>query len=360
MKKFALIALCLLLTGPAFADNYRSGGYRLAGTQAKDVDTTTTNFNGSLSSADNTVQKALDTLDDASGGSGAPTDATYITQTANGDLSAEQALGSLSTGVVTVTTTTGVLSSVVPSTSGNVLTSNGTAWTSAAPAGGSNWTDSGAYLQPNTQGDTIRGYRSTGASYAEIGVDPTRALPAVNSSTGTLETRSNFQLYDGASASPSLYFVSEAAGGGGEFIALYQDNNRDFYVDNLSDTTSNMMYVRNTGSGTLGLDVEGSFFLTEKAAADADTAAKGQIWVKSDTPNTLWFTDDAGTDVQLGAGTGDVTTLILTKKTVAALGTATDQKVSLVSDALSITDCTTGGGSTYNLCVGNGSTWVDV
>lgn len=68
------------------------------------------------------------------GGSGAPTDATYITQTANGDLSAEQALGSLSTGVVTVTTTTGVLSSVAPSTSGNVLTSNGTAWTSATPS----------------------------------------------------------------------------------------------------------------------------------------------------------------------------------------------------------------------------------
>lgn len=45
-----------------------------------------------------------------SGGSGAPTDATYITQTANGTLSAEQALGSLSTGLLKNTTTTGVLS----------------------------------------------------------------------------------------------------------------------------------------------------------------------------------------------------------------------------------------------------------
>ena len=44
------------------------------------------------------------------GGSGAPTDATYITQTANGSLSAEQALGSLATGIVKNTTTTGVLS----------------------------------------------------------------------------------------------------------------------------------------------------------------------------------------------------------------------------------------------------------
>ena len=48
--------------------------------------------------------------------SGAPTDATYITQTANSSLSAEQALASLSTGLMKVTTTTGVVSSVVPGT----------------------------------------------------------------------------------------------------------------------------------------------------------------------------------------------------------------------------------------------------
>ncbi len=44
------------------------------------------------------------------GSSGAPTDATYITQTANGSLSSEQALGSLATGIVKNATTTGVLS----------------------------------------------------------------------------------------------------------------------------------------------------------------------------------------------------------------------------------------------------------
>lgn len=46
----------------------------------------------------------------SAGGAGAPTDATYITQTAHGDLSAEQALASLATGIVKNTTTTGVLS----------------------------------------------------------------------------------------------------------------------------------------------------------------------------------------------------------------------------------------------------------
>lgn len=48
----------------------------------------------------------------AGGGGGAPTGATYITQTADGTLSAEQALASLSTGVMKVTTSTGVVSSL--------------------------------------------------------------------------------------------------------------------------------------------------------------------------------------------------------------------------------------------------------
>lgn len=43
-------------------------------------------------------------------GSGAPADATYITQTANGTLSNEQAMGSLATGIVKNATTTGVQS----------------------------------------------------------------------------------------------------------------------------------------------------------------------------------------------------------------------------------------------------------
>ncbi|MBF0254078.1 MAG: hypothetical protein HQL11_03000 [Candidatus Omnitrophica bacterium] len=62
----------------------------------------------------------------------------------------------------------------------------------------------------------------------------------------------------------------------------------------------------NVGIGTASpvtkLTTEGTITLKEQAAADADTAAYGQIWVKSDVPNTLWFTNDAGTDTQLGAG----------------------------------------------------------
>lgn len=37
----------------------------------------------------------------------------------------------------------------------------------------------------------------------------------------------------------------------------------------------------------------------ERAAAAADTAGYGQLWIKNTTPCELWFTDDAGTDTQI-------------------------------------------------------------
>lgn len=45
---------------------------------------------------------------------------------------------------------------------------------------------------------------------------------------------------------------------------------------------------------------QGSLKLGERASALADTTAYGQLWVKTATPNQLWFTDDAGTDFQIG------------------------------------------------------------
>ena len=60
------------------------------------------------------------------GGSSAPNDATYITQVANGSLTAEQALSTLATGLMQVTTTTGVVSSVTTSAGLSALISDET------------------------------------------------------------------------------------------------------------------------------------------------------------------------------------------------------------------------------------------
>jgi len=60
-----------------------------------------------------------------------------------------------------------------------------------------------------------------------------------------------------------------------------------------------------TGLGTLSM--------TEQAAANSFVAGDGQVWVKTATPNELWFTDDAGTDFQIASLAG---TEIFTNKTM--------------------------------------------
>lgn len=42
-----------------------------------------------------------------------------------------------------------------------------------------------------------------------------------------------------------------------------------------------------------------SLFILEKAAANADRAGYGQLWVKNTSPAELWFTDDAGLDTKI-------------------------------------------------------------
>jgi hypothetical protein len=71
-----------------------------------------------------------------------------------------------------------------------------------------------------------------------------------------------------------------------------------------------------TGMGTISM--------IEQAAANVDVAAEGQVWVKTATPNQLWFTDDAGTDFQLASLAGTET---LTNKTISQ-----SQITSLTSD----------------------------
>ena len=46
--------------------------------------------------------------------------------------------------------------------------------------------------------------------------------------------------------------------------------------------------------------------IKEQADASADTAAYGQVWVNTATPNELYFTTDAGNDIALTSGTAIV------------------------------------------------------
>ena len=102
-----------------------------------------------------------------------------------------------------------------------------------------------------------------------------------------------------------------------------------FIENDNAGTTKAALKVQNDGTGP-GLELtnagpEGSrtgctIFIQEQAEASTDKAGYGQIWVNLATPNELWFTDDAGTDTQLGVGggtrgtfvDGDLSTGILT------------------------------------------------
>jgi len=53
--------------------------------------------------------------------------------------------------------------------------------------------------------------------------------------------------------------------------------------------------------GTLNVGAD-QMQITEQADVQADTAAQGQVWVNTATPTELYFTTDAGNDVQITDG----------------------------------------------------------
>jgi hypothetical protein len=82
----------------------------------------------------------------------------------------------------------------------------------------------------------------------------------------------------------------------------------DFRIEGDSDSS---LFFTDASSDRIGigttspnqkLTLEGTMSLKEQASANADTAAYGQLWVKSDSPNNLYFTNDAGNDVQITDG----------------------------------------------------------
>jgi len=75
---------------------------------------------------------------------------------------------------------------------------------------------------------------------------------------------------------------------------VFSHDDTDFNLDFLTTTDYNV------GSGLSGnIKAQKSISILEAAAAIADTATFGQIWVKDDIPNTLMFTDDTGQDIQI-------------------------------------------------------------
>ncbi len=128
----------------------------------------------------------------------------------------------------------------------------------------------------------------------------------------TTEGRLSFLLNDieikDINASPRIFMVTTA--GNDPHIVLYQggssiktlamtgDDSGTFMIGNGQDNSLPIWTIQNDGN----VNQDGTLKIKETASAVADTAAYGQVWVKSDTPNNLYFTNDAGNDVQITNG----------------------------------------------------------
>lgn len=127
----------------------------------------------------------------------------------------------------------------------------------------------------------------------------------------------NLAVTDNTLAEVAAAVDNLVLGGASDFDALAEATEADLDVDDVfavsHDGTEKKITLENaidlfevqnwTPTGTWDLSDAtvilpslGPVFITEQAAADADVAGKGQIWVANATPNTLQFTDDAGTD----------------------------------------------------------------
>lgn len=109
-------------------------------------------------------------------------------------------------------------------------------------------------------------------------------------------------LSDVNSSTPTNKFALLADGTDFESRALLEAD--------ISDLQSYLLSLAGDASPQLGADLDcqgnnidegGVINLIEQAAADADVAGRGQIWIKNAVPNELWFTDDAGADAQVGS-----------------------------------------------------------
>lgn len=171
---------------------------------------------------------------------GAPIDATFITQTPNASLSAEQALSLLATGLMQVTTTTGAVTSVTTSAGVSGLlsdeTGTGVMVFNLAPTFGANGTDG-----------QINIYSEQGGTDYVVSLNP----------NATMTSSANFYL-------PADEPVAES------FLKMGTDGVIDF------DTT---IYVTPTSTQTLDF---GGATLEIPNSDDPDTTAAGQIALDTD------------------------------------------------------------------------------
>ena len=152
-----------------------------------------------------------------------------------------------------------------------------------------------------------------------------------NLGIGTASPTAKLHVVGDIIAENSVYF---GAGNSPKLVKNGGNDIRFFTSGNSAAGTSVRAMLVGTSYGLNPNDK--TISIQEQSNAGGDTAGYGQIWVKDDSPNKLYFTDDAGTDHDLTAGGGGTFGGSLSSGKL-AIGTGTDTIGNFV-DALTEND----------------------
>lgn len=233
---------------------------------------------------------------------GAPDDAKYIVQTAHAGLSAEQALSSLATGIMKVTTTTGAITSLgdpLPATNGGTGVNNSTR-TITINTNPAIFTFSGAYtLTIPATGTTVLGTGTNGRMMFWTGTN------TAGSNTNIQWDNSNLWLGIGGAPSYALHVfdtqptvMSEATGSGqaqftvkntsGEYSmaisgSSWKLHDNDAGTDRITVSSAGQVGIAVAPSASIRLFVHGS---------GATSSTYSQYSENSSSSVTMWVRND--------------------------------------------------------------------
>lgn len=166
--------------------------------------------------------------------------------------------------------------------------------------------------------------RTAGSSdvniYAEIykrASGGTETLITTTEISGLVTSKASFNLHASASVDTDLLvtdrivikFFANLGSGSGATVAIYQEGTTTSHLSVPSTVDAlSQIFIRQDGTKAMtgdfnldgnNIDNGGVIFLKEQASPDGDVAGSGQIWVKTATPNQLWFTDDGSNDREI-------------------------------------------------------------
>lgn len=164
-----------------------------------------------------------------------------------------------------------------------------------------------------------------------------------------------------------LWYLGSTSGSNNVVAFINRQNANMFFSTNNAERVTILadgkVGINDTGpdfqfdvGGSIGLD--GTISIFEQVAADPDVATRGQVWVKTATPNELFFTNDDGLDGQVVLPANTIT---FTNKTFDANGTGnsiTNIENADVAAAAAIAFSKLAALTDGNILVGNGSNVV--